>query len=122
MSFDKSPQKDAQPNNTNLMDMLGSGSNSSNQMQFPSGGDDGGFGDFQGNNNAPAVNMQSGTNPTNMTQQTINIQNLYQMYNSNAHSANDKYSALDSMVTGSNIQNQNNFGGFGQAQPQNQQK
>ena len=34
---------------------------------FPSGGDDGGFGDFQGNSNAP-VNMQSGTNPTNMTQ------------------------------------------------------
>lgn len=31
----------------------------------------------------------------NMTQQTINIQNLYQMYQANPHSANDKYAALD---------------------------
>ena len=35
------------------------------------------------------------------------------MYNSNAHSANDKYSALDSMVTGNTMQNQNNFANFG---------
>ena len=57
------------------------GSSGSNAMSFPSGNDDGGFGDFQANaaasSSSPAVNMQSDTNPTNMTQQTINIQNLY---------------------------------------------
>lgn len=110
------------------MDMLGGPSqNNMNSMSFPSAQpakDDGGFGDFQASNTASQpINMQSGTNPTNMTQQTINIQNLYQMYNANAHSANDKYSALDSMVPGGNMQNQNNMmGGFGQAQSQQQQK
>ena len=52
------------------MDMLGgSSNNASNAMSFPSGNDDGGFGDFQGNNSAAGqpINMQSGTNPTNMT-------------------------------------------------------
>jgi len=34
------------------------------------------------------------------TQQTINIQNLYQMYQANPHSANDKYSALDNIQMG----------------------
>ena len=33
----------------------------------------------------------------NSNQQTINIQNLYQMYQNNPHSANDKYSALDNI-------------------------
>lgn len=46
-------------------------SSGSNAMSFPSGNDDGGFGDFQANtaasSSSPAVNMQSGTNPTNMT-------------------------------------------------------
>lgn len=39
------------------------------------------------------------------------------MYNANAHSANDKYSALDSMVPGGGMSSQNNnmMGGFGQA-------
>ena len=83
------------------MDMLGGGGGAKADAggfgDFQGNNNDGGFGDFQANSTAP-VNMQSGTNPTNMTQQTINIQNLYQMYNSNAHSANDKYSALDSMM------------------------
>jgi len=52
-------------------------------------GDEDGFGGFTSSSSQP-------TQTTNQ-QQTINIQNLYQMYNANPHSANDKYSALDNM-------------------------
>ena len=38
-------------------------------------------------------------------QQTINIQNLYQMYQANPHSANDKFAALDNV----NIQGVPNY-------------
>lgn len=45
--------------------------------------------------------MSAQANAANLTQQTINIQNLYQMYQANPHSANDKYSALDNIQMGS---------------------
>lgn len=51
----------------------------------------------------------------NMTQQTINIQNLYQMYQANPHSANDKYAALDGIQIGSSGQPVQNYNAF---QPQ----
>jgi hypothetical protein len=36
----------------------------------------------------------------NMPQQTINIQNLYQMYQANPHSPGDRFAALDSISFG----------------------
>lgn len=44
-----------------------------------------------------------------MNQQTINIQNLYQMYQANPHSANDKYAALDN-IGGMAAPNNNSMG------------
>ena len=56
-------------------------------------------------------------------QQTINIQNLYQMYQANTHSANDKCAALDSIQMGGQGQQMAQPTGFGAAlQPQQQNK
>jgi len=54
-------------------------------------------------------------------QQTINIQNLYQMYQANTHSANDKFAALDSIQMGGQGQQMAQPTGFGAA-PQQQNK
>jgi hypothetical protein len=48
---------------------------------------DDGFADFQNNSSGQQQN-------------TLNINNLYEMYKQNPHSANDKYSALDNMGGG----------------------
>ena len=95
LSFDAAPASTAAP--TGQADFFGSSAKA-----------DDGFGDFA--QSAPANNIapnMGGQSASNVNQQTINIQNLYQMYQANPHSANDKYSALDSIQIGNNQQAQN---------------